>query len=231
MTQKSPDFYWRLRAVAGALLQRLEAEFGIDVQPVELVATQTRGGDWNQRIEHLKNTMLLNYEQQVGIQPQSHLPMRERVYKIQAKLEDRYEKLSREEDEDNSHNGSTDEQQEAFCEKLYDDTWRLLNFDAIYDGYIAENPTQERFIDTLTTLEREVFRVEIPRSKDMRIAQVKIGEIINLKDYLDDYRQDRDATVEKLTQQVQQTVQTNVLSLSRDKHPGPTHQNSAPFIQ
>ena len=53
----------------------------------------------------------------------------------------------------------------------------------------------------------------------MRIAQVKIGEIINLKDYLDDYCQDRDATVEKLTQQVQQTVQTNVLSLSRDKHP------------
>ncbi len=219
LTQKSPEFYWRLRAVAGALLQRLEAEFGIDVQPVELVATQTTGGDWNQRIEHLKNTMLLNYEQQVGILPQSHLPMRERVYKIQAQLEDRYEKLSLSEDEDNSHNGSTDEQQEAFCEKLYDDTLRLLNFDAIYDGYIAENPTQERFIDTLTTLEREVFRIETPRSQDMRIAQVKIGEIINLKDYLDDYRQDRDATVEKLTQQVQQTVQTNVLSLSRDKHP------------
>ncbi|MDJ0592057.1 MAG: hypothetical protein QNJ72_19050 [Pleurocapsa sp. MO_226.B13] len=103
--------------------------------------------------------------------------------------------------------------------QLYDDTLRLLNLDAIYDGYIAENPTQERFLDTLITLEREVFRVETPRPKNMRLAQVKIGELINLKDYLDDYCQDKDATVKKITQQVQQIVQTNVLSLSRDIHP------------
>ncbi|WP_199316961.1 hypothetical protein [Chroococcidiopsis sp [FACHB-1243]] len=29
---------------------------------------------------------------------------------------------------------------------------RLLNFDAIYDGYVAENLTPERFLDTLTRL-------------------------------------------------------------------------------
>ena len=219
LTQKSPDFYWRLRAVAGEVLQRLEAEFGVEGQPITPRSTKTTDNDWNQRIDHLKNTMLLTYEQQVGIEPQPHLPMRERVYKVQTTLEDRYEKLSIEESEKNPNNSPTDEQQDAFYEKLYGDTLRLLNFDAIYDGYIAENPTQERFLDTLITLEREVFRIETPRPKGMRIAQVKIGEIINLKDYLDDYCQDRDATVQKLTQQVQQTVQTNVLSLSRDKHP------------
>ena len=219
LNQKSPDFYWRLRAVAGKVLQRLEAEFGIEVQPVEFGASQTKTGDWNQRIDHLKDTMLLSYEQQVGIKSQSHLPMRERVYKVQAKLEERYEKLAVEESGENNNDAFRNEQQDVFSEKLYDDTLRLLNFDAIYDGYIAENPTQERFLDTLTTLEREVFRVETPRPKNMRLAQVKIGEPINLKDYLDDYCQDKDTTVKKITQQVQQIVQTNVLSLSRDKHP------------
>ncbi len=222
LNQKSPDFYWRLRSVAEELLQRLEAEFGIEVQPVETTLsklTETKASDWNQRIDRLKHTMLLSYEQQLGIKPKPNLPMRERVYKVQAQLEKLYEKLAKEEENENSHDGLRNEQQDDFNEKLYDDTLRLLNFDAIYDGYIAENPTQERFLDTLTTLEREVFRVETPRPKNMRIARVKIGELINLKDYLDDYCQDKYATVEKLTHRVQQIVQTNVLSLSRDKHP------------
>ncbi len=219
LNQKSPDFYWRLRAVAGELLNRLEAEFNLEVPPVESSSTETKGSDWNQRIDRLKHTMLVSYEQQVGIEPQPHLPMRERVYKVQAQLEKLYEKLAKEEGEENSHDALGNEQQDAFNQKLYDDTLRLLNFDAIYDGYIAENPTQERFLDTLTTLEREVFRVETPRPKNMRLARVKIGELINLKDYLDDYCQDKEATVEKLTQRVQQIVQTNVLSLNRDQHP------------
>ncbi len=219
LEQKSPDFYWRLRAVAGELLQRLEAEFGIEVQPVDSNSTQTKANDWNHRIDRLKDTMLVFYEQQVELRSQPNLPMRERVYKVQAQLEKLYEKMAKTESNENSYDASDREPQNTIDEKLYDDTLRLLNLDAIYDGYIAENPTQERFLDTLTTLEREVFRVETPQPKNMRLAQVKIGELINLKDYLDDYCQDKDATVKKITQQVQQIVQTNVLSLSRDIHP------------
>ena len=217
LPQKSPDFYWRLRAVAGALLQRLEAEFGVEPLPVDDHSAQINRGYWNQRIDQLKNKMLLTYEQKVGIEPCPHLPMRERVYKVQAELEERHEKLSAQEDV--VPNSVLDPSQEAIYEALYGDTLRLLNFDAIYDGYIAENPTQERFLDTLTTMEREVFRVEVPLAKDMRTAQVKIGEIINLKDYLGKYRQDKDATVQTLTQRAQQIVQANVLAMSRKQHP------------
>ena len=216
---QSPDSYHRLRAIGGALLQRLEAEFGIDVKPVEPFSMPTIGHDWNQRIDYLKHTMLLTYEQQVGINPQPSLPLRERVYKIQALLEDRHEQLSKEMDIANKSKQLSDEQQDAFYEQLYRETLRLLNADAIYDGYVAENPTQERFLDTLTTLEREVFRIEVPRPKGMHIVRVKIGDIINLKDYLDRYCQHKALTVQQLTQQIQQAVQTGVLTLSGDDHP------------
>jgi 1-acyl-sn-glycerol-3-phosphate acyltransferase len=215
--QKSPDFYWRLRAVAGALLQRLEAEFGVEPQPAAPPSPRTNEDYWNQRIDNLKNVMLLTYEEQVGLPPQPHLPMRERVYKVQAKLEERYEMLVAQQGETN--NGAPSPPRNEFQEKLYKDTLRLLNFDSIYDGYIAENPTQERFLDLLTTMEREVFQVEAPLAKAMRVVRVRIGDIINLKDYLEDYAQNKDATVKKLTQQVQQTVQANVLAMGRDRHP------------
>lgn len=217
VAQKSPDFYWRLRAVAGALLQRLEAEFGVDPQPATPPSQMTNEDYWNQRIDHLKNAMLLTYERRVGLEPQPHLPMRERVYKVQSQLEEQYEKLAAQ--QGNRNNGAIQTDPNESYERLYRDTLRLLNFDAIYDGYIAENPTQERFLDTLTTMEREVFRVEAPLAKAMRVARVKIGERINLKDYLEDYNQDKDSTVKKLTQQIQQTVQSNVLALSRARHP------------
>lgn len=215
--QKSPDFFWRLRAVAGALLQQLEQEFKIEPQPAAPPSSLTNEDYWNQRIDTLKNTMLLTYEQRVGLEPQPHLPMRERVYKVQAKLEAQYETLAAQQ---GNHHPETDKTSaNGSYEKLYRDTLRLLNFDAIYDGYIAENPTQERFLDTLTTMERAVFGIEAPLAKALRVAQVKVGAIINLKDYLDDYLQNKDDTVQTLTQTVQQTVQANVLAMSRDRHP------------
>ncbi|MGF1569810.1 MAG: 1-acyl-sn-glycerol-3-phosphate acyltransferase [Nodosilinea sp.] len=215
--QRSPDFYWRLRTVAGTLLLRLEAEFGIQPQPMAESPALASASNWNQRIDQLKNTMLLTYEGQVGLPPQPHLPMRERVYKVQAQLEERYEALSAQ--GENGVKGVPDAIAEAEAEKLYTDTLRLLNFDAIYDHYVAENPTQERFLDILTKMEREVFRIETPRPKGLRLARIKVGAIINLKDYLDEYRHDRDATVQKLTQLVQHTVQANVLALDRNHHP------------
>jgi hypothetical protein len=142
--------------------------------------------------------------------------MRERLYRVQAQLENRYAALCEgEAGTDTALVGRGD----AANDTLYGGTLRLLNFDSIYDGYIAENPTQERFLDILTKMEREVFRIETPLAKDMRVAQVKIGEILNLKDYFEDYQHHKDATVQQLTQRIQHSFQPNVLALSRDQHP------------
>jgi 1-acyl-sn-glycerol-3-phosphate acyltransferase len=183
-----PDCYQRLRMIAEQVLLNLEQEYDID-------NNLTTEKNWNQRIEQLKNLVLEKCEQKLNLTSATNLPMRERVYKIQSILESRSEKLS---------------QEQATYNALYQTTVRLLNFNAIYDGYVASDPTPERFMDTLIRFEREVFQIEHPRPKGHRKAHLSIGEIINIKHYFDQYKQNRETTVENLTQQLQQNVQSNL---------------------
>ncbi|WP_017304116.1 1-acyl-sn-glycerol-3-phosphate acyltransferase [Spirulina subsalsa] len=179
------DFYPRLRAIGEQVMKNLEREYQI-TRPPHL--------DWNQRIQAIK-THVLNYcEQALNITGSAHLPMREQVYKIQSLLE-------------------TETQETAAHQSIYRATIRLLNFDAIYDGYVAENPTPERFLDTITRLEREVFQIDQPPSKGHREVRLKLGTPINLKDYWAAYKAERTTVIEQLTRQVQQAVQENVTVL------------------
>ena len=197
------DFYPRLRAIAAKILTNLETEY--QVTPRELT-------DWNQRIKNLKQRMLNYCEEKLDITLLNQLPDRERIYKIQVILRSPREIQSK---------SAID------LDHLYLTTVRLLNFDAIYDSYVAEKPTPERFFATIDRLEREVFQIDRPKYKGQRQAIVKIGTPINLKDYWQKYQGDlgqtdsqnkslnnqlsfRQQIINRLTQSAQQLVQTNL---------------------
>ena len=201
------DFYTRLRNIGLKILSSLEAEY-----QVKVVETN----DWNQRINRLRQQMLSYCETKLEITPIEHLPDRERVYKIQALLRS------------NSPIKLQSTSKEAH---IYLTTVRLLNFDAIYDGYVAEKPSTERFFDTIDRFEREVFQSDRPKFKGRRQVITKIGEPINLKAYWSEYQAatstlpnqpnssaqkssssltSRQRVVEKLTKSIQQTVQANL---------------------
>jgi 1-acyl-sn-glycerol-3-phosphate acyltransferase len=186
----SPDalFYQRLRAVAERVLVQFERDYGLQVDLSE-------AAHWNDRISRIKAHVLQSCEQKLGIAA-SNEPARERVYRIQAKLEAQAESIA-------SADFWT-------YEAIHQATARLLNFDAIYDGYVAANPTAERFLDTLTRLERAVFAIEPPLPKGFRHVLIHIADPVNLKDYLASYQKARSLTVETLTAQLHQTVQTNL---------------------
>ncbi len=93
---------------------------------------------------------------------------------------------------------------------------KIDTFDAIYDGYVAEKPTPERFLDTLTRLEREVFDIDKPPPKAYRQAIVKIGEPVNLRDIFADYQRDRAYTANAVMLNIQQAVQKNLDLLSQE---------------
>lgn len=185
------DYYQRLRTIAAAVLQRFEQDYGI---------TPPDPDDWNQRIAALKATVLQQCEQRLGVTSSPKDPDRERVYRVRHALE----------------------QQQSLVLAGVSDPWamaakammRVLNFDAIYDGYVGEKPTPERFLDTLTRLEREVFSIDKPKPKGYRQAFIRIGEPVNLRDHYEAYQQNRAATVSALTQQLQETVQHNLDILS-----------------
>ncbi|OLP20486.1 hypothetical protein BST81_00305 [Leptolyngbya sp. 'hensonii'] len=191
LTAGDGTLYDRLRSVAGTVLARIEQDYGIAI-------SETEAQSWNQRIDALKLQVIQKCEHQFGLQPAPGELMRERVYRVQDALRQR--------DDDPGEQTEPDLSQ-ATVEKAIS---RLLNFDAIYDGYVATDPTPERFLDTLTRLEREVFNIDQPPPKGFRRAKVQVGEPLNLKDYFDSYRHDRYGTVQKLVSQLQQEVQTTL---------------------
>ncbi len=180
------DFYPRLRSVAGKVLTNLEQEYEISNEEIS-------PEDWNRRIQNLKDRIIKVCETQLSCTTNSQVQLRERVYKINHVLESRAEELT-----------------ESTYQFIRTSLIRLLNFDAIYDGYVAAAPTPERFLDTLTRLEREVFNIERPKPKGHRQAVVQVGDPVNLKEHFSSYKQDKEETVEALTLQMQQAVQDNL---------------------
>lgn len=192
--KSSEDNYQRLRGVSSRVLLNLEKEYGLDSKEVE-------GVECNERIELLKNYALENCERQLNITPPKHSPRRERIYKVQYTLNSRAE-------------SELPESGYWTYQSIYQTTVRLLNFYAIYDGYVAAAPTPERFMDTLTRLEREVFNTDQPPPKASRQAYICLGAPINLKDYFEDYKQNKVNTVETLKEKVQQIVQQNLQAIN-----------------
>lgn len=181
------DFYLRLRAIAARVLDNLEAEYQIE---------SNLGEDWNFRIARLKKTLLNYCEDKLNLASATQLPNRERVYRVQSMLEDSSQLNPDLSEGDHQHLKLT--------------TVRLLNFDAIYDGYVAEKPTPERFLATIDRLEREVFQIDRPKSKGLRKARIKIGTPINARQYLSDLHGDSQKIIQELTQTIQHQVQANL---------------------
>ena len=194
--QDEADSYQRLRQVAHQVILNIETEAGL---------AHEESMDWNERIERLRQFFVRKCEAALNIEPAANLPLRERVYKVQALLEDA---------EPEADGQTKIDWLSIDKDALFWDTVRLLNFDAIYDGYVAESPTAERFLDTLIRLEREVFHLHDAPRKAARKACFYIGEPVNLKDYVADYKRDRTGTIERLSQQLRQTMQQNLNRMS-----------------
>jgi 1-acyl-sn-glycerol-3-phosphate acyltransferase len=184
--------YERLRAIASHVLVQMEHEYSITPMPQVT---------WNDRIQTLKRHVLNQCEQHYGLKSAEDEHDRERAYKILSAMQMHAEAL---------------EAGEGAQDTVWTGTFirksmiRLLNFDAIYDGYVAEQPTPERFLDTLTRLEREVLGIDQPAPKGHRIAKLTAGTPINLKHHWESYQLNKSATVTLLTHQLQQTVQANL---------------------
>ncbi len=184
--------YQRLRTVAEHLMVSFEKTY--DLPPLESSSLTL-----NDRIHRLRNHLVDSCETRLSIPSCPDKPVRERVYKIQSVLEEKAETLASE----NFWN----------YDLMHQIAVNLLNFDAIYDGYVAASPTSERFLDTLIRLERYVFNIDYPPPKAHRRVMVQVGEPINLRHYYDQYLGDRTQTVQHITHKIQDTVQANLDAL------------------
>ena len=195
--------YEQLRAISEQMLTNLEQEY-------HLQSPGREQWGWNDRINALKLEVIQACEASLGMTSALNEPIRERVYRIQyaLKTQDDLESV-------------LEGQSTWNADAIYRATIRLLNFDAIYDGYVADHPSPERFLDTLTRLEREVFHIDQPAPKGHRLARVEAGVPINLRDYFPEYQKNRAVTINQLTLMAQQSVQHGLDQLNAKlKQPG-----------
>ena len=88
---------------------------------------------------------------------------------------------------------------------------RLINFIAIYDGYVSEKPSQERFLEVIDRLEIEVFGHSKP--KGPMTAFIRVGTPKNLSDLYDAYRKAKRQVTEQITLELETEVQNLVSGL------------------
>lgn len=86
----------------------------------------------------------------------------------------------------------------------YRDLDRVVNFIAIYDGYLAPPATQERIANVVEMLEGEVFGEK--KVKGPRLVTIEVGEPINLLDRYAEYKQAKKAVVESVTAELNSQI-------------------------
>ncbi len=204
LPQGSPaaeDLYGRLRQIGAAIVSTLEREY-------KLRADEDRS--LNERIEQLREHILSQVEEFMGVTPQTTALPRTRVRALKNLID---AEVYRETEELSAYERQIHEQRLEKFQEFYPDLNRLLNFIAIYDGYVGENRSPERFLEVITRLEREVFGASKPRGP--RIAFMRFGTPKNLLDLYETYKQEKKRTVQDFTLELETEVQALISDMSQ----------------
>ena len=204
LPQGSPtaeDLYGRLRAVGAAIVSTLEREYKLKAD---------ENNSLNERIEQLREHILSQMEEFMGISPQTNVLSRSRIRSLKNLID---AEIYRETEEISAYEKQIHEQRLEKFQEFYPDLNRLINFIAIYDGYVGETQSPERFLEVITRIEREVFGDSKPRGP--RIALMRFGTPNNLLDRYEAYKQDKKQTVQDITIELETEVQALISDMSQ----------------
>lgn len=185
----------RLRHIAEVMLVANEKARDVKVDPA---------ASMNDRIQNLKSLVAAKIERQLGITPNERQSLLDRI-RAMFNVVDR---IVLDEPSAPEYEQRLALERQQMARTLYDDLWRLLQFVAIYDGYVRESMTVERFMDVLGLLEQEIFKTR--RTWGPRKAIVKVGHPIDLKDHAPAYDQNKRDAVQFINTQLERDVRQNL---------------------
>jgi len=194
----SIERYERLRRIGIAVLRTLAAEYQYKID--ETVPLDVH-------IQKLKEQILSHAEQIMGIHTEADVLTRVRALKnlVDAEVYKDVEQMT-------AYEQKIHEELLHKFQQFYPDLERLINFIAISDGYVAKAPSQERFLEVIIRLEREVFGTA--KMRGPRVASLRVGDPKNLRDCYDTYKAQKRETVEQITLELETAVQTLVTDVS-----------------
>ncbi len=193
----SAERYQRLRRIGIAMLSTLADEYQYKVEPTTSL---------NEHIQGLKEQILSHVEKILGIQSDNDVLTRVRALKNIVDAE-----VYRDIDQMTTYERKIHEEQLQKFQQFYPDLDRLINFIAITDGYVAAEPSAERYLEVIFRLEKEVFGKG--RMWGPRVASIRAGEPINLLEYYDTYKTQKKETVEEITIELETAVRNLVAGM------------------
>ena len=186
--------YERLRRIGVAIFKTLAVEYQYKVDetvPLDM------------HIQKLKEQILSHAEKIMGIDSDADVLTRVRGLKNLVDAE-----VYRDIEQMTEYERKIHEELLQKFQQFYPDLERLINFIAISDGYVAEEQSPERFLEVIIRLEREVFGTS--KMRGPRVASVRVGEPVNLREHYDTYKAQKRETVEQITQGLETDVRALV---------------------
>ncbi len=198
--------YHRLRKVSAKLLETLEKEYSM----------KPDGEDLNDRVAKLRQSILTNVSHQLQVALPTNVRQLEMVRVLRNHIDDF---IYAPEVDFSEYEKKIHDERAATLRGFYADLDRVVNFIAIYDGYLKEQLTQERFGDILDRLEREILRSREPSFRGSRVTLLDVGEPINLSERYADYKSAKKATVAKVTDEIFSQVSGMLTKLDQFRKP------------
>jgi 1-acyl-sn-glycerol-3-phosphate acyltransferase len=193
--------YERIQALGLRVLEEAAKQLGYALNRTDSLMEQICG---------LEDFMLTQLEQAVNLQYDPHLRYLGRVRRIRNTVD----RIVKEPTEPlTSYQHRLHDHQKALLKNFYWDLDRIVNFIAIYDGYVHPEMKLERYVEVIRRLEKEVFGhycLQHPRT-----AVVQVRDPINLKSYFQAFLQDKkkasDALLAEIEHSLYEGIKTAVL--------------------
>ena len=193
------SLYQRLRKVADKIIVTIEREYN---------HKPAADSNYNDRIVGLREAILRKLARTLEVELPGDGSQLDWVRVLRNRMDDY---IYSDEDELSDYEKRIHEERAAEVKAFYHDLDRVVNFIAIYDGYLRDRLTQERFADVLDRFEREVFGKAEP--KGARTILLDVGRPINLADFYADYKASKKATIQRVNEELAQQIATMLEAL------------------
>lgn len=198
LTSDAKTSYERIRSVGLLVLRETAGQLGYPLNTETPLSEQIQG---------LEDFMLTKMEQVVNLPYEPGLRYLDRVRRIRNTI-DRVLKESS--DDLTEYQLRLREHQKNVLKNFYWDLDRIVNFIAIYDGYIHPAMLPERYIEVIRRLEKEVFgdyHLTHPRT-----AVLQVLEPIDIKPRFEAFLRDKKKVSEDLVHQIEDALYQGIVS-------------------
>lgn len=199
ITEKPGSRFERLRMVSAAVLKDAAGQIGC-----ELAAEMTMA----ESVSCLSDRMLTKLEQVINLGRDESLTYLDRVRRIRNKVDAVL--IQAEDDEASPYQKRLHAEQKAVLKNFYRSLDRVVNFVAIYDGYLQPDMDETRYVELIRRLEKEVFGAF--QLLHPRTGHVVINDPIDLKDYFQDFLADKKTVVHRITRDIEQKMYNGIMA-------------------